>query len=92
MSQNLTIKLPDEIYMALKQLAPDMHTTVEKLAVEWVSRYAAKPQPKLTKEAQKAAWERLQRHMGAENLGYPTGASNEAIDADLAQEYGNDHE
>jgi len=30
--------------------------------------------------------------MGAENLGYATGADNESIDADLAREYGSPHE
>jgi len=46
----------------------------------------------LTEEESRAAWERLQRHLGAENLGYATGALNESIDADLAREYGSTHE
>jgi hypothetical protein len=46
----------------------------------------------LTEEESRAAWERLRRHIGAANLGYPTGADNESIDADLAREYGSTHE
>jgi hypothetical protein len=33
--------------------------------------------------------QRLLRHAGAADLGRPTGADNDQIDADLAAEYGN---
>jgi hypothetical protein len=46
----------------------------------------------VTEEEARAAWERLMRHMGAQNLGYATGADNEGIDADLAREYSSSHE
>jgi hypothetical protein len=91
MSQTLTTKLPDEIYEVLQRLAPNMGVTVEELAIEWVERHAKKPSPQLADEAWQAAWEHLQRHMGVENLGYPTGTDNESIDADLAKEYGETH-
>jgi len=91
MSQTLTTKLPAEIYKILQRLAQDMGMTIEKLAMEWVEKYAKKPSTQLTDEARQAAWEHLQRHMGAENLGYPTGANNERIDADLAKAYGDTH-
>ena len=35
---------------------------------------------------------RFESHFGTVGLGYPTGADNEAIDADLAREYADDHE
>jgi hypothetical protein len=39
-------------------------------------------------EAEKqAARERFERHFGEIDLGYPTGADNEGIDADLAREH-----
>ncbi|HQU91476.1 MAG TPA: hypothetical protein PLK77_04225 [Pyrinomonadaceae bacterium] len=34
----------------------------------------------------------LRELFGSVSLGHPTGADNESIDADLAREYGNDHE
>lgn len=36
--------------------------------------------------------EKLSDLFGAARLGYPTGADNESIDADLAREYANNHE
>jgi len=39
-----------------------------------------------------AARKRFEGHFGAVNLGYPTGAENEAIDADLARAYADRHE
>ena len=48
----------------------------------------AMPQSHLTDGENREGWERLQRHAGAVSLGYPTGANNESIDADLAREYG----
>ena len=44
--------------------------------------------PKLADREDREAWERLERRAGAVGLGYPTGADNESIDADLAHEYG----
>ena len=91
MSQTLTTKLPQEIYQVLIRLAPGMGMTVDELATQWVQRYAKKPSAQLTDEARQAGWEHLQRHMGAENLGYATGADNERIDTDLAKEYADTH-
>ena len=87
MSRNWKSKLPDEIYEVLQRLAPDMSMTVEELAAEWLGRYATKTRPKLTAEANHTAWQRLQRHLGAENLGHATGTDNEGIDADLTKAY-----
>jgi hypothetical protein len=39
-----------------------------------------------------AARERFEQHFGEVDLGYPTGADNESIDADLAREYAADRE
>jgi Helicase HerA, central domain len=53
---------------------------------------AVRSRSQLTDAESRAAWERLQRHAGTASLGYPTGADNESIDADLAREYGSTHE
>jgi len=37
------------------------------------------------------ARERFERHFGAVDLGYPTGADNPAIDGDLARAYADEH-
>lgn len=84
--------IPDEIFMLLQQLALRQAMPIEELAEEWVTRYGPKPAPQLSEEERQAAWERLQQHFGAASLGYPTGADNESIDADLAREYASTHE
>ena len=45
----------------------------------------------LRRQAQ-AAKERFEQHFGEVNLGHPTGADHESIDADLAREYSRTHE
>ena len=92
MSRILTMELPDEIYGQLEGMITSLGKTTEELVIEWVTRYASKPRPQLTETERQVAWKRLLRHMGAENLGYATGADNESIDADLAREYGSTHE
>jgi diketogulonate reductase-like aldo/keto reductase len=92
MMKTLTFQVSDEVYKACQQMAAQYGRTEEEVVLEWLVRRISKPHPKLTEEESRAAWERLQRHMGAENLGYATGADNESIDADLAREYGNTHE
>lgn len=85
-------KIPQQIYELLQEVAPRMGKTIEELAIEWVAKYSPKPRPQLSEEERKAAMDRLLRHAGAASLGYPTGADNESIDADLAREYGSSHE
>ncbi|MBI3303990.1 MAG: hypothetical protein HYZ72_18140 [Deltaproteobacteria bacterium] len=85
-------EIPDEILAILQQIAPQMGKTTEELAAEWLARYGPKLCPQLSEEERQVAWERLRRHFGAVDLGYPTGADNESIDADLAREYGSTHE
>jgi hypothetical protein len=92
MSKVLTFEVADEVYEACQQMVAQYGGSAEEYALEFMLRYGPKPRPKLTEEEAKAALDRLLRHAGAENLGYPTGADNESIDADLAQEYGNTHE
>lgn len=45
-----------------------------------------------TREAKSDSNGSLSELFGSVSLGHPTGADNESIDADLAREYGNDHE
>jgi len=90
--KTLTFQVSDEVYEACQQIAAKYERTEEEVLLEWLAKRASKRRARLTEEESRIAWERLQRHMGAENLGYATGADNESIDADLAREYGRTHE
>ena len=84
--------IPDEILVILQRLASQLGKTRDELAATWLGRYGSLTAPPLREEDRQAAWEQLQQHCGAVSLGYPTGAENESIDADLAREYGSTHE
>lgn len=90
--KTVAFEVPDEVYEACQQMAARHGKRVEECVLEFLARNGTKPRPKLTDEETRAAWDRLMRHIGAQNLGYATGADNESIDADLAREYGSSHE
>lgn len=90
--KSITLQVPDEVYEACQQMARKYKRTVEECVLEFMRKYGPKPRPHLTEKEARMAWERLKRHMGAQNLGYATGADNESIDADLAREYDHSHE
>jgi hypothetical protein len=92
MSKVLTFEVPDEVYEACQQMAAQYGRSAEEYALEFMLKYGPKPRPQMSEDEAKAALDRLLQHAGAENLGHPTGADNESIDADLAQEYGSPHE
>ncbi|MBM4049404.1 MAG: hypothetical protein FJ279_30275 [Planctomycetes bacterium] len=89
--KTLTVHVPDEVYEVCQQGAARQGQTIDEYVLDLLSRNGAKPRRKLTEEESRAAWNRLRRHAGSQSLGYPTGADNESIDADLAREYGDDH-
>ncbi len=90
--KTLTFEISDALYEVFQQMAAKSGRTLEEVALEWLAKYAPRSRPQLTEEAQQDAWGRLLRHAGAAHLGYPTGADNERIDADLAHEYSSTHE
>lgn len=92
MSKTLTFEIPDELYEVFEHTAAKQGRTAEAVALEYMARHAPKPPPNLTQEERKEALAKLLKHAGAVSLGYPTGADNESIDADLAREYGSAHE
>ncbi len=94
MSQVLTLELPDEIYANLQQQAEIAGISLSELVATSLKRQHSLIQDKAQRtEAEKeAARKRFKSHFGEINLGYPTGADNESIDADLAREYANNHE
>jgi len=92
MNKTVTFEIDEEVYELLERVAAQTGRPTEQVVLEWLARFAPKPRPQLSEEESKAAMERLLRHAGAASLGYPTGADNESIDADLAREYGSSHE
>lgn len=86
MPYRLTLELPDEVYRPLTRAAAQAGQTPE----QWTLAHLRTCLPAAPERAGDLA--RLMRHAGAVDLGHPTGADNEAIDADLAREYGSSHE
>jgi hypothetical protein len=92
MTRTLTFEIPEELYRTFEQMAAKYGKSTEQVALEYLAQHAPKPRPKLSEEELREARQRFLRHAGAASLGYPTGADNESIDADLAREYGSTHE
>lgn len=90
--KTLTFQVSDEIYEACQQIAAQYGRTEEEVVLEWLAKRASKQRPKLTEEESRAAWERLLQHAGAVSSGDRRSADNDRIDADLAREYGSNHE
>lgn len=92
MSQQLTIELDDNTFAALEKLACSAGTTADRLAAFAIERQYGKI---VDSETERGSEEKsvgvrpdFERHFGSVDLGHPTGADNEGIDADLAKEYG----
>lgn len=92
MTRTLTFEIPEELYRTFEQMAAKYGKSTEQVALECLAQHAPKPRPKLSEEELREARQKFSRHVGAASLGYPTGADNESIDADLAREYGSTHE
>ncbi|MSQ92930.1 MAG: hypothetical protein EXR98_00060 [Gemmataceae bacterium] len=95
MSQSLSLELSDKVYATIRQQAETAGTSPAQVVVaaleERFNGNTTKADPRTEAEKQ-AARDRFECHFGAVNLGYPTGTDNEAIDADLAREYADNHE
>ena len=91
MSQSLTVELSDEVYAALRRQAQATGTSLAHVAAASLERQFKGAGALRTDAEKQAARERFERHFGEVNLGHPTGADNESIDADLAREYSSTH-
>jgi predicted transcriptional regulator len=97
MSHAVTIHLNDAVYTQLQLHASAQAKSPAEVvfdAVEKVLSTAPKKRDRanMTAEERAAARARFERHIGAADLGYPTGVDNESIDADLAREYADTHD
>ncbi|AFZ44352.1 hypothetical protein PCC7418_2196 [Halothece sp. PCC 7418] len=91
MSQNLNLELSDEVYQTLKQQAKNAGLSLQEWIVFSLTQQSHNQEDRTVAEKE-AVRDRFRRHAGAINLGYPTGADNESIDADLARAYNNENE
>jgi hypothetical protein len=96
MTRALTVELSESAYAALERGAQAAAQSPAELAAAALEQRFGSPdgpRERGTTEAEKqAARLRFERHFGAVDLGHPTGTDNEAIDADLARAYADDHE
>ena len=90
MSPVLTLELPENVYEPLVKVAEKVGQPLEEWVLARLRAYV--PRVALSEQERAMAMSRLMRHAGAVNLGHPTGADNERIDADLAREYSSTHE
>jgi hypothetical protein len=89
-SEVVTLQLRDELYADLKQKAESVGISLEAwIAVALEQQNNALNQPK-TEAEKELARQRFRRHAGAIDLGYPTGADNASIEADLVRSYSGD--
>jgi hypothetical protein len=91
MGQTIKVKLTDAAYAALQRQAQAAGTTPSDEAACSLEQQFTGVSPHGGDEL-RAARERFERHFGEIDLGYPTGADNPSIDADLAREYLSPHE
>ena len=88
-NQVVTLELRDELYVALNQQAESVGISL----AEWIA-VALEQQSILlilkTDAEKEVARQRFRRHAGSIDLGYPTGADNVSIDADLVRAYDGD--
>lgn len=90
MSEVVTLELRDELYADLKQKAESVGISLEAwIAVVLEQQNSGLNQPK-TEAEKELARQRFRRHAGAIDLGYPTGADNASIEADLVRSYSGD--
>ncbi len=90
MNHTLILELSDEIFSAIHYQAAKIGVSPVNLITDSLEKQfcPAAVLQNLKSETQKnSASGKVESHFGAVDLGYPTGADNESIDADLAVEY-----
>lgn len=95
MSRRLILDLSEEIYAALEHRAEVEGASPAEMAARSLERQYVGRLMEATPRSQEeleAARLRFESHFGEIDLGAPTGADNDGIDADLAREYSATHE
>lgn len=93
MSQNLTLEISEQVFVAIQRQAQAIGVSPAQLAATLLERQFPQAFTLLLDEAEKnAAQTRFERHFGTLELEGSTDLNNESIDADLAIEYASTHE
>jgi len=103
MTHSLTLEVPDDLFQPILERAREAGETPEEwtlsrlrlqlLLNEQGSRdISHEVSQEVSHEAGAKAITELTQHAGSVDLGFATGADNEQIDADLANEYAETHE
>jgi hypothetical protein len=90
MSQVVTLELSDEVCAALNQKAERAGVSLSEWIQSTLDRQSGLLSQQKTEAEKEAARQRFRHHAGAIDLGYPTGADNASIDADLIRAYSGD--
>jgi hypothetical protein len=90
MSQVVTLELSDEVCIALKQKAESAGISLSEWIKVTLDQQSGLSSQQKTEAENEAARQRFRKHAGAIDLGYPTGADNDSIDADLIRAYSGD--
>lgn len=91
MSQQLTLELSEEVYVALQQKANAVGLSITEWIVATLSQHSTSVNELPSSKEQQEARLRFRNHAGAIRLGCATGADNESIDADLARAYADEY-
>jgi hypothetical protein len=92
MSQNLTLELSEQVYVAIQQQAQAVGLSPSQLVATLVEKQFTQAFKQLDKVEKDTARLRFERHFGSLVLDHPTNVDNESIDDDLAREYASTHE
>jgi hypothetical protein len=97
MNHAITVSFSDQLWTALQERSTATGTPPDKIVSAAVEQLLARPprtprklKEDMTEEEKAEARRRFRSHFGSVSLG--TGTDNESIDADLAREYGDNHE
>lgn len=86
MSKQLVLELPENVYEQLQKVASIAGQSIE----DWAKKRLRIGQ--LSESEKEAKRGKVRHHFGVVDLGYPTVAGNEKIDADLVREYADTHD
>lgn len=93
MTHRVTIELPDSLYRPIAETAQRRGSHVEDVIVEKLR--AASPEramKAIADESDDRGLSVLLKYAGCISTSHPRGADNDAIDEDLAREYGSIHD
>ncbi len=95
MTHSLTLEVPDDLFQPILERAREAGETPEAWTLSRLRQHLLMNEAtsrSIPHEGQAGTIAELMKHAGSVDLGCATGADNEQIDADLANEYAKTHE